>query len=166
MPVRMRFRTDSAHIAELKRQGKTFEAETFSGWPTREEWDATPAAEAGDTWRVRWAATIEQRAAGMTEGPIAGYAIGCIKCKDVHRWTTATNCATRKPYTFTYVDHDGVTQTVNSTRCDHEGTGSCWVWTGSAEANTLHASPSLHALIERGACGYHGHLENGILSDG
>lgn len=65
-----------------------------------------------------------------------------------------------------WIDEAGVTHTSSGTKCQHSGVGSCWVWTGSAEANTLHASPSLHALKEKGACGYHGFLQNGILSDG
>lgn len=162
----MRFRTDSAHIAELKRQGKTFEESTFSDWPTREEWDATPAAEAGDTWRVRWGVTVDQRAAGMTEGPIAGYAIACIKCKEVHGWTTALNCEPKIPWSHSWTDSEGVAHASSGTKCVHSGVGSCWQWTGSAEANTLHASPSLHSVLEKGGCGYHGFLQNGILSDG
>lgn len=160
MPVPMRFRTDSAHIAELKRQGKTLEESTFGGWPTLEEWNAVPPAAPGDTWRTRW------YKAGTEEGPIAGYAIACSRCLETHRWTSALNCEPKIPWSVSWVDDQGVTQTSSGTHCQHSGVGSCWIWTGSAEANTLHASPSLHALKEKGACGYHGFLQNGVLSDG
>lgn len=111
----MRFRTDSAHIAELKRQGETWEKNCHGGWPTRELWDATPPAQAGDVWRVRWALTVDQKAAGMTEGLIAGYAIACNKCNAVHRWTTAINCQPRVPWSVTWKDENGQDRTSSGT---------------------------------------------------
>ena len=138
----MRFRTDSAHIAELKGLGKPFEQ--HSDWPTREEWDATPAAQPGDTWRITW-----WKEGG--NGPLAGYAICCPKCRGVHRWTPATNCSTQRMR-----DHGFVA-------CDHSGVGSCWIWQGSAEDNALTASPSLWWQAEKGGCGWHGWLQAGEM---
>lgn len=98
-------------------------------------------AQPGDCWRAHWHAL-----SGV--GPIAGYAICCPKCLQVHSWTSARNC---KP-------------------CPHQGIGSCWQWSGSAEDGTLTASPSLHALakgpkvgIDGHGCGWHGWLQNGEL---
>lgn len=162
--TRMRFRTDNSHIAERKRLGDTYEVAHVESWATREVWDATPAAEPGDTWRTRWAVTIEQKAQGLTEGPIAGYAIACIKCREVHRWTSALNCEPKIPWSTSWVDDEGVSRTSSRTHCTHSGKGSCWVWTGSAEENLLNASPSLHSLIDKGGCGYHGFLTNGEIT--
>lgn len=130
----MRFRTDSRYIAEAKALGRPYAV--FYG--TREQWKATPPAEPGDAWRTRW----------YGSDAVAGYDIGCPKCRQVHGWTTAGNCASRRKLP------DG------GTTCDHMGVGSCWTWTGSAEEGTLSASPSLHAT---GACGWHGFLTNGEL---
>jgi hypothetical protein len=161
MPVQMRFRTDSSWIAEQKAIGAEFQQ--FGDWPTREIWDATPPAQPGDTWRIRWGGN--QWPEG--QGPIAGYDICCIKCKRNHAWTTATNCEPRVPWSVSWTDPEtGETRTSSGTKCLHSGVGSCWQWTGSAEGNTLHASPSLWSVLEKGGCGYHGFLQNGILSDG
>lgn len=153
--IRMRFRDDSWWAAEAA-------ARRARGRPDpkcecgREDciysaawWMKTLPARPGDTWRSRWALTIEQKARGLTEGPIAGYAICCPVCLDVHAWTSATNCAQMipgKPY------------------CAHSGTGSCWNWTGSAEDHFLSASPSLWSVPDKGGCGFHGFLTNGWLS--
>ena len=133
---RIRFRKDRSHDATLKAEGVTVEK-------YRDEWntgadrvalfEATLEAEPGDTWRIRWYAEDG-------EGPIAGYAICCPRCGQVHYWTTALNC---KP-------------------CPHQGKSSCWQWSGSAEAGTLTASPSLFA---QRACGWHGWLRNGELTE-
>lgn len=133
--MQMRFLTGGSHIADLKAAGETNGADFYE----QALWDATPTAVPGDVWRVRWARTIGTNA----DGPIAGYAICCSLCLRVHWWTTALNCLP-KP-------------------CPHEGVGSCWTWTGSAESNLLTASPSLHCLKEKGGCGFHGWLQNGIL---
>lgn len=142
MSTRMRFRTDNAHIAELKALGKPFKQ--FNDWPTREQWDATPAAEPGDTWRLHWYRPIDYTGPEL----LAGYAICCPGCRHVHCWTGALNCASKRER------ESGVVT------CDHNGVASCWTWTGSAEDGTLTASPSLHAV---GACGWHGWLQNGEL---
>jgi hypothetical protein len=160
MPARIRFRTDSAFKADdtaRRARGEPLQ------WHHPEELDVDPVppAEPGDVWRVRWGGTREQQERGEV-GPIAGYEICCIKCKHNHAWCTSTNCPTAKPFTFTGTD--GKSYTYN--RCDHEGVGSCWVWTGSPEAGDLTASPSLWSVVEKGGCGYHGFLQNGILSDG
>lgn len=127
----MRFRSDSRYIAEAKALGRRY----AKHYGTRKEWNAVPAAEPGDTWRVRWHGT----------DAIAGYDICCPKCRHVHGWTTALNCRSR--------DGKG--------SCEHSGKGSCWTWTGSAEQGTLSASPS---LLASQACGFHGFLTNGALS--
>jgi hypothetical protein len=108
---------------------------------------ATPPVQPGDTWRVRWYAP-EGR-----EGPIAGYAIGCPTCGMVHAWTTANNCQAGRR----------AIGTTSITVCEHSGTGSCWQWSGSAEAGTLTASPSLHSVLALGGCGFHGFLTGGVL---
>jgi hypothetical protein len=153
MPARMRFRTDGVHVAadaaRLAR-GKPMEWHRPSDlWLV----SRVPPAQPGDCWRVRWHGS----------DAIAGYALGCVKCGDVHYWTTALNCSQPKR-SYTYVDRDGTTKTGYADY--HSGNGSCWTWTGSAEGGTLTASPSLHCLADKGGCGYHGWLQNGILSDG
>jgi hypothetical protein len=126
----MHFRTDGNHIADLKAQGIAYDE-----WYARALWDATPIAELGDTWRLTW-----YRRYG--HGPIAGYAICCPLCRQVHYWTTARNC---------------------TNPCPHQGNSSCWTWTGSAEENRLSASPSLYCVKEYGGCGWHGFLTDGVL---
>ncbi len=116
-PTRIRFRTDGNHWADLKAGGLTaeqFREEWKETGVSAEEFEATPKAEPGDTWRIQWYAS-------EGEGPLAGYAICCPGCGRLHYWTTANNC---KP-------------------CTHSGKSSCWQWTGSAEQGTLTARPSL-----------------------
>ena len=146
----MRFRTDCWGIANMKAINPT-RPEGFD--PV--EWDATPAAEPGDVWRSTW------YKAGDEIGPPAGYLIGCPTCRQVHGWSTANNCASRRMVTGT--NSDGTSFTYPT--CDHQGVGSCWTWTGSAEDGTLTASPSLHCPKNKGGCGFHGWLENGELRD-
>lgn len=97
---------------------------------------ALPPIEPGDAWRVNW-----------SNGNLAGYAIICPTCRQVHTWTTAQNC------TVNVVDG----------RCEHNrlGTGSCWQWSGSLETGDLTAMPSLHSPPP--GCGWHGWLRNGQL---
>lgn len=96
--------------------------------------DHRPLPVPGDVWRIVFG-----------DGETAGYAICCPKCQEIHYWTSANNCDRS----------DGGS-------CVHEKQhASCWTWTGSAEANTLTANPSLHAS---GACGWHGWLRDGVLS--
>jgi hypothetical protein len=134
--TRIRFRSDSSHVADLRAVGKA--RPDYIG---AEEWDAVAAAQPGDTWRVHW--YKEDADGNSMEGPFAGYDICCPGCRRVHAWTTALNCLP-KP-------------------CPHEGKGSCWQWTGSAEEGTLTASPSLYSVKEKGGCGWHGFLANGTL---
>lgn len=142
-PVRIRFRTGSMFKAEdAARVARGEETK----WFEREELAGVEPAQPGDCWRSRWAVTVDQQAAGMTEGPIAGYDLCCPKCLAVHHWGTARNCS----------------QKVGD-YCVHYGVGSCWNWTGSAEDGTLSASPSLHCDISIGGCGWHGYLTNGEL---
>lgn len=153
--VRTRFRSDSWHFADEA-------ARLERGLPLRwtlenrpdefREVQTTPPARPGDLWRVRWATRYD--AEHPEPGPIAGYAIGCPTCLEVHAWTTATNCsAARRPI-------EGMP---GHSVCIHSGTGSCWNWTGSAEEGTLSASPSLYSVKELGGCGFHGFLTAGVL---
>lgn len=114
--------------------------------------DALEPALPGDIWRLSW-----HRNEG--EGPTAGYAICCPLCKQLHYWTTATNCGTQ--YETSYTDSKGVAH--KSMTCTHSGEGSCWNWTGSAEEGTLSASPSLHCVKDLGGCGWHGWLQDGVM---
>lgn len=115
----------------------------------------TPPAEPGDTWRVTWYKPDSE------EGPLAGYDICCPKCQGTHGWTTAHNCSSRRSYTVTGVDG----KEYPGWKCDHSGTGSCWVWSGDPERNELSASPSLHCDPARGGCGWHGYLTAGVMRD-
>jgi hypothetical protein len=135
MAVRIRFRADGCHYVQMRAKGTEW-AEYFG--VSREAYEALPPGEPGDIWRIRWYKE------GGGEGPIAGYAIWCPECNDLHHWTTATNCA------------KGATGA-----CVHSGIGSCWEWTGSAEDGTLTARPSLLCH----SCGFHGWLTNGSLAD-
>lgn len=147
MPTRIRFRTDSAHDAEEhSRLLRGLELRWTNPGVEEDHVRLTPPAVPGDTWVVRW----YKQDAENHQGPIAGYAICCPKCQEVHRWTTALNCGSKLP----------------SGSCAHSGNGSCWTWTGNAEDGTLHAAPSLWCVADRGGCGYHGHLHNGVLTDG
>jgi len=134
--TRMRFRTDrplAAEAAGLLAAGLPLPPNL--AYMVREgvvDPASVPPAEPGDTWLIRWHAPDGN-------GPVAGYAIRCPKCRQVHHWTSATNC---RP-------------------CPHQGTGSCWTWIGDPAANTLTARPSLYASH---ACGWHGFLTNGVLS--
>ncbi|MGH7184697.1 MAG: hypothetical protein ACREIB_00230 [Pseudomonadota bacterium] len=115
----------------------------------RERWEQAEPARAGDTWRCRW-----YRPPGEPEGPIAGYWICCPRCGDIHPWTTANNCKSRRELRSETGELQGYT-------CDHSGKFSCWTWTGSAEENTLDAKASLLCH----SCGYHGWLNAGVLID-
>lgn len=132
--TRIRLRTDHRFIADAKARG-------IARWEhtTPEEWDTVPPAEPGDTWRVTWWRPNEEI------GPLAGYDICCPQCRQVHGWTVSGNCNAH---------------TIPGKRCDHEGVGSCWTWTGSAEDGTLTAMPSLYAIR---ACGWHGWLDKGEM---
>jgi hypothetical protein len=140
--VKIRFRNDSPHYAELAGN-----PEKASEWykddaETLAQISATPPAMPGDTWRLTWAGESDP-------APLAGYAICCPRCREIHYWTTANNCHEEEV--------DGL--------CAHERStnggrlGSCWQWSGSAEEGTLTASPSLQSLL----CGWHGWLRAGEL---
>jgi hypothetical protein len=149
--VRMRFREDSITAAE-------YHARELRGNPVTPhecddpacEWNPEayrkiPPAEPGDTWRLtHW------RKEG--NGPTAGYAICCPRCRQVHYWASANNCASKRQ-----LESGGRV-------CDHTGKSSCWDWGGSAEEGTLTGSPSLFANGE-GACGWHGYLRAGALEE-
>src|ERR1700730_456512 len=91
--MKMRFRTDGWHYANLKARGMTWEeyGSCFTDEADRAEakksWDETPKAEPGDVWRIHW-----HHNEGEPEGPVAGYAICCPGCGHVHNWVTASNC--------------------------------------------------------------------------
>lgn len=110
-------------------------------WSEPEELVGVEPAKPGDIWRVRWYKE------GGGEGPIAGYSICCPRCLQVHSWTGALNCP----------------KVPGTTWCAHNGTGSCWNWSGSAEEGTLTATPSLHCLLDKGGCGWHGFLTGGVM---
>lgn len=136
--ARIRYRHDSAIYADYR--ARAARGEAISEFVLAEAGD-TPPAQPGDIWTVRW-----YKATGR--GPIAGYSICCPRCLRVHSWTTALNCGSRQ---------GGV--------CQHNGTGSCWGWTGSAARGTLTASPSLHCIESAGGCGFHGWLQNGVIAE-
>jgi len=151
MGAPMRFRTDSLLGAE-------FHARELAGKPAGpcscaqadciylpENYRTFPPAEPGDTWRLRWGGTKDE------QGPICGYAIFCPGCRQIHHWTTANNCASKRALAG------------GGTTCDHTGKSSCWTWSGSAEDGTLTANPSLHSDASKGGCGWHGWLRNGEL---
>lgn len=137
--IHMRFRTDRSHAAADHRRWLMQQPMRFHRPHELSSVRRTAPAQPGDTWRVHWYSPDTAR------GPVAGYDICCVQCGEVHAWTTALNCASRRP--------DG--------HCDHMGVGSCWTWTGSARRNTLTAIPSLHAI---NACGWHGWLRDGVLT--
>ena len=162
--MKMRFRTDGFHYADLKARGKTFE-EYYNNLedPQKSEWkvqwDLIPPAEPGDVWRVHWGGI-------GNEGKLAGYAICCILCRHVHTWTSASNC--RDDWQeHHWTDKDGKDQVYHDCRHQREHT-SCWTWTGSAEENTLNGSPSLQVIPhpDWDNCNFHGHLINGDLHEG
>jgi hypothetical protein len=142
--MKTNFRTDSAHYAELARTPDKAREYYGNDPATLEEILRTPPAQPGDLWRIHWHSEAEPP-------PLAGYAIGCPRCLEVHRWTSANNC------------HEGEVDGL----CVHERSqnggrlGSCWTWTGSAEEGTLTASPSLL----NNQCGWHGWLRNGELRE-
>lgn len=151
--MRMRFRTDGWHYADLKAAGETIESyfREDDPWRTDPEvrkcWDETPKAEPGDVWRILWKSDA-----------IAGYAICCPGCRKVHHWTTARNCANK--ITNSYTDSKtGEVKTYES--CIHSGNGSCWNWSGSAEENNLSATPSLQVTADD--CKWHGYITNGDI---
>jgi hypothetical protein len=162
--VRMRFRTDGWHYADLKAEGKDLGSWCVEGMvPTEEEkkyWEVTQKAEPGDVWRIHWYHRDEDDK--QLDDWIAGYAICCIGCGRVHCWTSALNCGQRVQRS--YVDTNG--NTVPYETCVHqEAHGSCWQWSGSAEEGTLTAAPSLQVVADRcpWKCGWHGFIQNGDI---
>jgi hypothetical protein len=156
--MKMRFRTDGWHFADLKNFGYTLE--TYHSWgpisdEDRKEWDAVPKAEPGDVWRIHW-----HHNEGEPEGAIAGYAICCPGCGHIHSWTTAGNC--NQKVQRSYVDTK-TGQMVNYESCVHSGVSSCWNWSGSAEEGTLTAAPSLQVTHSDPDCHWHGFIQNGDI---
>lgn len=155
--VRMRFRTDGWHYADLKTYGWTREKfAEMRNIDYIDAFDATPAAQPGDVWRIKWYKE------GIEKGPLAGYAICCLQCGHVHQWTTAGNCQTDLQE-VRYKNKNGEDQSYMACIHKRKGEGSCWQWTGSAEDNVLTASPSL--LVTHGDCNFHGRLQSGELKD-
>lgn len=122
---------------------------------------STPPAEPGDAWSIVYSAHD-----GRPESP-AGFAICCPKCRQVHYWSSANNCASKRQFSFTGPDgkeYQGWT-------CDHkDARTSCWTWTVDADGRPITARASLFVNHD-GGCGYHGWLNQdgnspGILSDG
>ncbi len=161
----MRFRTDGWHYADLKAEGYTFE-DYFAGRPLaevemeRQYWDVTFKAERGDVWRIFWRHEVN---GAHVDDWVAGYAICCVACGRIHAWTTALNCGQKVKRTY----HDVEGKPVEYETCVHqENHTSCWTWTGSAEANTLTASPSLLVVKDRcpWGCGWHGWIKDGEIN--
>src|SRR4051812_30389193 len=148
--MQMRFRRDGFRYADLKASGVSKEDYFKGRIATPEEsgfWDATPPAQPGDVWRIFWHHRVDDI---QVNDQIAGYDICCIACGRCHAWTSARNCGSRK--------EDG--------SCDHTNArSSCWQWSGSAEAGTLSASPSLQVIKEYcpWGCGWHGYITNGDI---
>jgi hypothetical protein len=144
-PTKIRARTGSPHYAELAANldkarevyGDRHDIFTLI--------TQTEPAKPGDTWRLTWS---------ERGGNLAGYAICCPKCKQVHYWAQANNC--------TADVRNGVCKHARAT--DGGELGSCWQWTGTAEDGTLTAQPSLFASGV-GECGYHGWLSDGVLTE-
>lgn len=140
MTTRLRFRTGSwarasdAAMLALGRETLWFEPEELTG---------IEPAQPGDCWRVRW---------GGDNGGLAGYAICCPRCLQVHTWTSAASCM-------------GRALAAGQGACQHNGVSSCWQWTGLPEDGTLTAEPSLHCDSSLGGCGWHGWLRAGVLSE-
>lgn len=153
----IRFRTDSTGNAEdaaRLARGETV-PECSCQEPdcpnTLERIRATPPAEPGDTWRLFF------HHEGEGDGPVAGYGICCPGCRQVHYWSSASNCEPKVQRTGRNPDGSEFSYWT----CEHrERRESCWTWTGSAEEGTLSAYASLYA---KGACGWHGWLRNGEL---
>ena len=159
MGVRIHFRTDGEHYADLKTYGWTRE-KFIAEYPDRvpdyvDLFESIPTAQPGDIWMAHW-----YKESG--EKPLAGYAICCVKCGHVHKWTTAGNCQTDVQEVH-YKDQDGADKSYSACVHRRTGTGSCWIWTGSAGDGTLSASPSL--LVTSPECGWHGWLRDGELVD-
>lgn len=110
---------------------------------------ATP----GDYWRITWHAAPEK---------LAGFAICCPKCKEIHHWTSANNCGSKRQITITTpggTEHKAMT-------CDHQQRHeSCWTWTLDETGKPIRAVASLFANGP-GMCGYHGFLGGGGAPDG
>jgi hypothetical protein len=154
----MRFRTDGNHLADLKAAGESFEQHfprdsfvddsQYELW--KQGWENTPKTEPGDVWRIFYHHEVD---GVQVDDQIAGYAICCIACGRVHVWTSARNCNQKVPMPW-------------GESCVHrEAHTSCWTWTGSAEAGTLTAAPSLQVLKEHclWGCGWHGFIQNGDI---
>lgn len=160
--MRMRFRTDGWHYADMKAHGWAFDGDGEKSYgkcfsdpaeleEARIEWEKIPAAESGDVWRIHWGGI-------GNEEKIAGYAICCPGCGHVHAWCTATNCSAPRR-TYTWKNGDGIEH--EGSVCIHSGERSCWDWSGSAENGTLTASPSL--LVQQDDCHWHGWIQNGDI---
>ena len=132
----MRLRTDSFHIAGWKR------AHALRGCDCGPDQKHVahkpkeypdPPAEPGDVWVLR-----------NRNGEVTGYGLTCPNetCEQgVHPWDHAYDCPRR----------------------GEADAPPCWSWSGSIEDGTLTATPSLHVLVERGGCGWHGFLRNGEM---
>lgn len=143
----MRLRTDSWYWAGIHRAvlNGGLGAPALQGWgELQSDFDATPIAELGDVWR----------SGGFASNQFGGYVLTCpetVRCSvGVHPWWHAYDCPAGRLT-------DGV--------CKRgAGRDSCWDWSGSPENGTLTALPSLHVLVERGGCGWHGYLRDGVMS--
>ena len=166
MPTPIRLRHDSIIAAQEAAHRLAGGNPCAPGWVTDAEAAATPPAEPGDCWRIIHGAYDGK------PGSTAGYAICCPTCRQIHYWTHARNCSSRRELPTGWIgrgprrrmSHGGTT-------CDHEqARTSCWTWTVDADGRPIRARASLFVSHPDG-CGYHGWLDQdgkspGILSDG
>lgn len=123
-------------------------------------------ARVGDVWAFRQRPdgphVVLSYGGSHPEWPLACYALVCPveRCKEgAHCWHHAYDCAAG---------------TTRGAACKRgAGRLSCWDWSGSVEAGTLSAQPSLQVCteVERAGkkvrldtCGFHGFLTGGVLA--
>jgi hypothetical protein len=164
--MKMNFRTDGSHYADMKAHGWTFDGDgekaygkCFTDEKDREEarasWEAVPPAQPGDVWRLVWGGV-------GNEDKLAGYSICCPGCGHVHAWVRASNCHDGEiEIVDKYSDADGIHE-YKYKQCVHQREHrSCWTWTGSPEDGTLTGAPSL--LVQQDDCKWHGFIQNGDI---
>jgi hypothetical protein len=148
MAVPIRFRRDSLIAAEEARDRAAGKAPCDPAWVSDEAARSTPPIQPGDCWKVVWGGV------GGGADTLAGFHICCEKCGEIHGWTTARNCASKR-------DHP-----LGGRTCDHqEARTSCWAWILGPDGAPLEASPSLHSVVDLGGCGWHGHLRAGVMTE-
>jgi hypothetical protein len=148
MSTPIRFRTDDMMAAEEARDRVAGKPASDWGKENAERVQSTPPIAAGDCWPITYSSH------GGKPESICGYAICCPKCGQLHYWTHANNCASKRKLPS------------GAWTCDHqEARTSCWTWTLDERGWPVQAVASLFANGE-GHCGYHGWLKDGALTDG